>query len=78
MCGTPICVCNQKRVTKNVCVCCVVLRAPACCALQVAGADGKVDKAEFVRLFRTLLAKIKGHPEPVAEAALEQGYVAPE
>jgi hypothetical protein len=42
--------------------------------LQAAGADGKIDKAEFVNLFRHLLAKIKGNPAPVAEAAAASGY----
>lgn len=43
---------------------------------QVAGADGRIDREEFVRLFKTLLAKIKGDPEPVAEAAAAAGYAA--
>lgn len=42
--------------------------------LQAAGADGRMDKAEFVNLFKHLLAKIRGNPAPVAEAAAAAGY----
>lgn len=48
-------------------VCCM-------CGLQVAGADARMDKAEFVNLFKQLLAKIQGNPAPVAEAAASTGY----
>lgn len=47
-----------------------------CCGLQVAGADGKMDKAEFLHLFRTLLGNIQGNPAPVAQAAAAAGYQA--
>jgi hypothetical protein len=44
------------------------------CGLQVAGTDGRMDKAEFVNLFKTLLGKIQGNPAPVAQAAAAAGY----
>jgi hypothetical protein len=55
-----------------------VIIAPTvlCGGLQVAGADGKMDKPEFVNLFRTLLGKIQGDPAPVAHAAAAAGYQA--
>lgn len=43
---------------------------------KVAGADQKIDKAEFVTLFRTLLGKIKHDPAPVAQAAAASGFEA--
>jgi hypothetical protein len=33
-----------------------------------------MDKAEFVNLFKQLLAKIQGNPAPVAEAAAATGF----
>lgn len=44
--------------------------------VQAAGADGKMDKPEFVNLFKHLLNKIRGNPAPVAEAAAAAGYQA--
>jgi hypothetical protein len=44
--------------------------------LQAAGADMKINKQEFIQLFKKLLAKITGHPDVVAEAAAANGYTA--
>lgn len=44
--------------------------------LQAAGGDLKIDKQEFIQLFKKLLARITGQPEVVAEAAIANGYTA--
>jgi hypothetical protein len=44
--------------------------------VQAAGGDLKIDKQEFVQLFKKLLSRITGHPDVVAEAAAANGYTA--
>lgn len=60
---------------------CLIMRCKPCAlsamlCVQAAGGDLKIDKQEFVQLFKKLLSRITGHPDVVAEAAAANGYTA--